>query len=154
MIDAIWWVLIPVCFAGAAVAGFALGKQERPQTFTSAERIEELKEELRHERGRREAMVENEGARFGEIKRLRRRLQLVEGLLSRSAWINGCDFTMRLSADDAVAMREELERLLLESDASILDFCMEVSRDRALLTIEELRRIENHPADDDDGVTS
>lgn len=146
-----WVALVAVVVAVLSLGLCVVFWQRR---HFDAVRFADLRRERDYARGRVEALLITSSGDDAEIERLRRRLQLVEGLLSRSAWINGCDFTMRLSADDAVAMREELERCLLESDASILDFCMEVSRDRALLTIEELRRIENHPADDDDGVTS
>lgn len=150
MVVPVWVALVAVVVAVLSLGVCVLFWQRR---HFDAVRFADLRRERDYARGRVESLLITSSSDGAEIERLRRRLQLVEGLVGRSAWLSGRDFTMRLSADDAAAMREELERLLLESDASILDFCMEVSRERALWTIEELRRIEDHPADDD-GVTS
>lgn len=150
MMNVIWSVIGIVSMGCVAVGCFALGEHKgRLRSGTSAERIGELKEELRHERGRREAMAENAGAHFGEIQRLRRRLQLVEGIMSRSVWLENRRLNFELTKVGAARLCADLESML--QSTQVIRLCWDLSAERALALIEELRRFPND-ARDADGV--
>lgn len=135
MTAAVWVALVAVVVAVLSLGLCVVFWQRR---HFDAVRFADLRRERDHARGRVEALLIASSGDAAEIVRLRERLAMVEGVMSRSLWWHRRAIVSELPTDaDVVALVEMIERQINDPH---VELTFDLTTDRALTLLEQLRR--------------